>query len=250
MSEYYYGASDLAGEEYVSHHGILKQKWGVRRFQNPDGSLTEAGRKRYYKKQVKAMKQHKKISDMEKKVTKFALKNPGYMTDEELDRMIKRQKNEAYLRGIANENKPRTFTDIFKEKLKNNAANDAADIVTGSAKYLIANKVAGRKADGFSYATSVFKNTNLGTSGDKKHGGTDLLSYYNDVANLNKTKQLNDEKLRYERAMKELGKEYSKNGKNGKNGKNNNGSEVSNDVLKDMKPEEIIELLRKNGMIS
>ena len=30
------------------HHGIKGQKWGVRRFQNPDGSLTEAGKSRYY----------------------------------------------------------------------------------------------------------------------------------------------------------------------------------------------------------
>lgn len=29
------------------HHGIKGQKWGIRRFQNPDGSLTAAGRKRY-----------------------------------------------------------------------------------------------------------------------------------------------------------------------------------------------------------
>lgn len=29
------------------HHGILGQKWGVRRFQNPDGSLTPEGRERY-----------------------------------------------------------------------------------------------------------------------------------------------------------------------------------------------------------
>lgn len=35
-------------EEYViQHHGILGQKWGVRRYQNADGSLTAAGKKRY-----------------------------------------------------------------------------------------------------------------------------------------------------------------------------------------------------------
>lgn len=33
--------------DYLAHHGILGQKWGVRRYQNEDGSLTEAGKKRY-----------------------------------------------------------------------------------------------------------------------------------------------------------------------------------------------------------
>lgn len=28
------------------HHGILGQKWGVRRYQNPDGTLTAEGKKR------------------------------------------------------------------------------------------------------------------------------------------------------------------------------------------------------------
>ena len=35
--------------EEMYHHGILGQKWGIRRFQNSDGSLTAAGKKRYDK---------------------------------------------------------------------------------------------------------------------------------------------------------------------------------------------------------
>ena len=33
--------------EELYHHGIKGQKWGVRRYQNPDGTLTSAGKKRY-----------------------------------------------------------------------------------------------------------------------------------------------------------------------------------------------------------
>lgn len=32
---------------YICHHGVKGQKWGVRRYQNKDGSLTEAGKIRY-----------------------------------------------------------------------------------------------------------------------------------------------------------------------------------------------------------
>ena len=33
------------------HYGILGMKWGIRRFQNPDGTLTEEGKLRYQKKE-------------------------------------------------------------------------------------------------------------------------------------------------------------------------------------------------------
>ncbi len=39
--EYYQYKSEL------SHHGIKGQKWGIRRFQNKDGTLTNEGRERY-----------------------------------------------------------------------------------------------------------------------------------------------------------------------------------------------------------
>lgn len=35
--------------KWLMHHGIIGMKWGVRRFQNEDGTLTDLGKKRYEK---------------------------------------------------------------------------------------------------------------------------------------------------------------------------------------------------------
>lgn len=35
--------------DYLAHHGIPGQKWGIRRYQNEDGTLTAEGRLRYLK---------------------------------------------------------------------------------------------------------------------------------------------------------------------------------------------------------
>ena len=43
------------------HHGIKNMKWGIRRFQNKDGSLTPAGKKRYDKEVAKLKAEKKKL---------------------------------------------------------------------------------------------------------------------------------------------------------------------------------------------
>lgn len=51
----------------LAHYGVKGMKWGVRRYQNKDGSLTSAGRKRYNDDVSKKEKQDKVETDEERK---------------------------------------------------------------------------------------------------------------------------------------------------------------------------------------
>ena len=60
------------------HFGILGMKWGVRRYQNPDGSLTEEGKQRYAKNYIsERSKSGYNFSDKYEKIVKSAKLKPS-----------------------------------------------------------------------------------------------------------------------------------------------------------------------------
>ena len=52
----YWNDSLYLQEDELAHHGVLGMHWGVRRYQNADGSYTAAGLKRQQKQEAKAAK--------------------------------------------------------------------------------------------------------------------------------------------------------------------------------------------------
>ena len=51
----------LISEDELCHHGIKGQKWGIRRFQKKDGSLTPDGKERYDDDTTKKVKKSKPV---------------------------------------------------------------------------------------------------------------------------------------------------------------------------------------------
>ena len=65
----------LDDRNFLEHHGILGQKWGIRRFQNPDGSLTEEGKIRYNKDSKKLVDLSTSIAELEDITRQYDLRN-------------------------------------------------------------------------------------------------------------------------------------------------------------------------------
>ena len=79
---------------YLTHHGIKGQKWGVRRYQNRDGTLTKAGKKRYDKEKERLEAELKRVKNQNRTNTKLS----------------KLKKLEDEIEAQKNKDKPKTKT--------------------------------------------------------------------------------------------------------------------------------------------
>ena len=89
-------------EDELYHHGILGQKWGVRRYQNEDGSLTPAGQRRYgYKIEKKEAfdKFNKKVDAIESKHGEDLTSAKKRMSKKEYNEYVKKRWDE-YLNEV------------------------------------------------------------------------------------------------------------------------------------------------------
>ena len=138
------------------HHGIKGQKWGVRRFQNPDGTLTELGKKRAQKETYKTVRsiQKDKTLTIEQKQDKIA----GILPKDRLQELsrIKKQEEIDILSG--------------KKKYDETLSNEY-----DSAKMNFVNDVLGKY--GKKHASMRAVSQSVGKATDEMLYGKDLSGY-------------------------------------------------------------------------
>lgn len=115
---------------YLAHHGIKGQKWGVRRFQNEDGSYTSAGRARYgmTKDKLKSIKADYKNANREySKAWDYASSKTGLHLTKKGKQAQDEAWDKAYDLGQVARKKQLKYNDA-KKKYRDAEANYKRDI--------------------------------------------------------------------------------------------------------------------------
>jgi myosin heavy subunit len=119
-------------EDYLQHHGTKGQRWGVRRYQNKDGSLTPAGRKRYSKEMDKLkaeeqkLKAEKKVLDNKKKTQAKFDKLDEKKAKLEADKKALKEEQKKFKKGEkeASDKHKETVEEKRERLLKSNDPNE------------------------------------------------------------------------------------------------------------------------------